>query len=176
MMKMWRRKNSKKGRVKEKIRNFRMPRLSAGQRFLLYVVTILFIVLSLLGAGLEYFPYAVRIVIYVAAMCLLSAAVFYLVSDIKNGMIVSIKKKIERNVYLRKLKENDRLRMILSAVPGTAGKYYICPDEWRNRSDQSFRMVWKSGSLLYSFEYHAGADCLAGKEVCKAGPAGADEK
>ena len=121
MMKMWRRKNSKKGRVKEKIRNFRMPRLSAGQRFLLYVVTILFIVLSLLGAGLEYFPYAVRIVIYVAAMCLLSAAVFYLVSDIKNGMIVSIKKKIERNVYLRKLKENDRLRMILSAVPGTAG-------------------------------------------------------
>lgn len=31
------------------------------------------------------------------------------------------KKKIERNVYLRKLKENDRLRMILSAVPGTAG-------------------------------------------------------
>ena len=31
------------------------------------------------------------------------------------------KKKIERNVHLRKLKENNRMRMILSAVPGTAG-------------------------------------------------------
>ena len=31
------------------------------------------------------------------------------------------KRQSKRDVYLRRLKENDRLRMILFAVPGTAG-------------------------------------------------------
>lgn len=96
--------------MKEKIR---LPEIKIKFRLLLYFVTLIFCILSVAETVCGYFPFAVEIVIYVAAAISLVFACFYLVKDMKRGMKGIARSVIEGNMLANRVYSDYRYRTVL---------------------------------------------------------------
>lgn len=106
-------KETNKGKISGYI-----PSLRLRYRLLLYVVTLICIVLALLHAALDCFPYFVGIVCYVLAAVTLTVSCYYITIHIRQDIREIIKPAIAANPYTNKVTTDYRLRTILFAVPG----------------------------------------------------------
>lgn len=92
---------------------FRPPKIKGRFRLLLYLVTLVFCMLSVAETVLGYFPFAIEIVIYVAAAVSLSVTCFYLAGDLKRGVKAIVRPVIERNVLANRVYSDYRYRTVL---------------------------------------------------------------
>lgn len=107
-------KNKPKSRWKIK----KMPKLHWGFRLLLYLLMIVFAVLSLISVAFEPFAHITEIFVYSLAAVTLFAGSYYLTLDIRYGVKDVIKPGIAANPYTNRVASDYRLRTILFSVPG----------------------------------------------------------
>lgn len=96
--------------MKEKIR---LPEIKIKFRLLLYFVTLILCILSVAETIFGYFPFAIEIVIYVAAAISLFFACFYLVQDMKRGVKGIARLVIEGNMLANRVYSDYWYRTIL---------------------------------------------------------------
>lgn len=109
-----------KGKPKNKKGIPKIPRLHLHYRLLLYLLMVVFIILSLISAVFKCFPYMVEIVCYVLAAITLFVGSYYLTLDVLYGIKEIIKPRIVANPYTNRVVTDYRLRTILFIVPGLA--------------------------------------------------------
>ena len=103
---------------KERLLNWRLPALGPGLRALLYGITILFVVLSIVQAAEEKFIQAVGVACYVMAAASLCLSCCYLVQDIRKGIIERVKGEIESHSLTSRAAKDYRYRTVIFAVFG----------------------------------------------------------
>lgn len=96
----------------------KIPALRLRYRLLLYLLTVIFGVLSLVQVIAEIFCFAVSIVIYVAAAVTLFVSCYYLMLDIRYGATKKVKRGIEAHAFTRRMAGDYRYRTVMFAVPG----------------------------------------------------------
>lgn len=102
---------------KKSIRKY-IPSLRLRYRILLYLLTIVCIVLSLVNVSANCFPYMAGIVFYTLAALTLTASCYYMIVHIRQDIRETIKPAIAANPYTNKVTTDYRMRTILFAVPG----------------------------------------------------------
>jgi len=112
MIKNGNKNRNKTGRIKFPVLRFRY-------RILLYLLTLVFTVLSLFHVTTEYFSYVIGMLFYVLAGCSLFASSYYLVVNVKRSMNEKIKPTILSNAITARLATEYRFRTIVFTVPGT---------------------------------------------------------
>lgn len=95
---------------KERIR---LPKIKIRFRLLLYLVTLIFCILSVAETVFGYFPLAIEIVIYVVAAVSLTAACFCLAQDVQKGMQGIVRPVIEGNALANRVYSDYRYRTVL---------------------------------------------------------------
>lgn len=95
---------------KERIR---LPKIKIEFRLLLYLVTLIFCILSVAETVFGYFPFAIEIVIYVVAAVSLTAACFCLAQDVQKGMQRIVRPVIEGNALANRVYSDYRYRTVL---------------------------------------------------------------
>lgn len=98
-----------------------IPSLRLRYRVLLYFVTTICIILSLLEVNLQCFPYLIGILFYALSAITLTASCYYMIIHIRQHIREIIKPAIAANPYTHKITTDYRLRTILFAVPGMIG-------------------------------------------------------
>lgn len=104
--------------TKKKKRSRYIPSLRLRQRMILYFVTLVCIMLSLLDVMVHCFPYIAGIIVYVLAAATLTASCYYIIVHIRKEIRETIKPAIAANPYTNRVTTDYRLRTILFAVPG----------------------------------------------------------
>lgn len=92
----------------------RLPKLKKGVRLLLYFITLLFSILSIVEALNGYFYIAVDIIIYVIAAAGIFLSSHYLISDFTYGVRFKLKPIVEGNAFTKRVYKDYRYRTILS--------------------------------------------------------------
>ena len=103
---------------KEKCPKIRIPSLRFRYRLLLYLLTIVFAVLSLVNVIMETFHFIIGIVFYVCAAITLSASCYYMVINIRYRIKEKIIPVIEANPFTRRVTKDYRYRTVTFAVQG----------------------------------------------------------
>lgn len=96
-----------------------VPVLRLRYRILLYLLTLVFAVVSLFNVVTEHFSDAIGIVFYALAGCTLFASSYYLAVNIKHSINKKIKSAILTNPLASKMAAEYRFRTIVFTVPGT---------------------------------------------------------
>ena len=96
----------KKGKI-------RLPKIKGKFRLLLYLVTLVFCILSVAETVFGYFPFAIEIAIYVIAAVTLTVTCFYLVGDLKRGVKEAVRPVIEGNALANRVYSDYRYRTVL---------------------------------------------------------------
>lgn len=105
----------------ERKRFLKLPKLRFRYRFLLYCLTILFVVLAMLSVVFHCFSEVIEIVCYALAAVTIFPGSCYLAVDIRYGVQNVIKPQLAANPYAVKVAADYRLRTVLFAVPGLTG-------------------------------------------------------
>lgn len=100
------------------MRFLHFPVLRFPYRILLYLLAVIFIMLALLNAAINCFPFIAGILIYVLAAGTLSASCYYMIHTIRQYIREKIKPAIAANPYTGRVIKDYRLRTFLFAVPG----------------------------------------------------------
>lgn len=95
-----------------------IPSLRLRYRIFLYFVTIICMILALLSAAYDCFPYLAGITFYVLAAITLTVSCYYITIHVRQGIRDVIKPAIAANPYTNKVTTDYRWRTILFAVPG----------------------------------------------------------
>lgn len=102
---------------KKNLRKY-IPSLRLQYRIILYLLTIVCSVLSLVNVSFNCFPYIAGIIFYTLAAVTLTASTYYLIIHIRRDIRENIKPAIAANPYTNKAATDYRWRTILFAVPG----------------------------------------------------------
>ncbi len=97
-----------------------MPVLRLRYRLLLYLLTAVFVTLSLIQVAAEVFCSIAGIVIYVLAAVTLGFSSCYLVKDMRYGVKEKVRPGIAANPFTRRMAADYRYRTVMFAVPGLA--------------------------------------------------------
>lgn len=108
---------SEKETKKKKLSSY-IPSLRLRYRILLYFVTIICCVVSILNVAVNCFPYIVGITFYALAAFTLTASCYYIIVHLRRDIRETIKPAIAANPYANKVTTDYRLRTILFAVSG----------------------------------------------------------
>mgnify|MGYP003267805507 FL=1 len=108
-------------RHKNKKNFLRFPKLRIGYRLLLYFLTVLFVVLSIVSVISDRFAYGISVVCYTLAAVALFVSSYYLILDIRYIVKDIVKPKIKANPFADRMTADYRLRTVLFAVPGLTG-------------------------------------------------------
>lgn len=103
-----------------KIPGLKLPALRLRYQILLYLLTVLFMILSLVQVVAEVFCSIAGIVCYSLAAVTLFFSCCYLAEGIRHGAAERVKSGIESNSFTRRIAEDYRYRTVLFAVPGLA--------------------------------------------------------
>lgn len=114
------RKKTKINISKCKRPKIKIPALKLEYRLLLYIVTIIFAVLSLVNVVLEAFHFIVGIAFYVCAAVTLSASCYYLTVNIRHSVREKIVPGIEANPLANRVTKDYRYRTVIFAMLGLA--------------------------------------------------------
>lgn len=95
-----------------------IPTLRLRCKLLLYAMTILFALLSIVNVINEMFPDVVGILCYILAACTLVVSCYYLIADMKYGVKQKIKPGIEANPFTKRVSRDYRYRTVVFTVPG----------------------------------------------------------
>lgn len=102
----------------KRVSKIKRPVLRLRYRLLLYLMTILFVTLSLVQVVAEVFGSIVGIVIYAMAAIMLFPACYCLAMDMRHGVKEKARSEIEKNPFTRRMAEDYRYRTVMLAVPG----------------------------------------------------------
>lgn len=102
----------------KRVSKIKMPVLRLRYRLLVYLMTILFVTLSLVQVVAEVFGSIAGIVIYAMAAIMLFSACYYLVMDMRHGVKEKVRSGIEGNPFTRRIAGDYRYRTVLFAVLG----------------------------------------------------------
>lgn len=97
---------------------FKMPGLKLRYKLLLYLLTILFVTLSLIQVITETFDNPVGIAVYSLATITLFLSCCYLAPDLRYGIREKVRPGIEENPFTRRLTGDYRYRTVMFAFPG----------------------------------------------------------
>lgn len=98
----------------------KIPVLRLRYRLLLYLVTALFVTLSLVQVVTEVLGHIVGIVIYAMAAITLLCACYYLAVDLRYGIKEKVRVGIDANPFTHRMAGDYRYRTVMFAVPGLA--------------------------------------------------------
>lgn len=102
--------------MKWKAGDIRLPDLRLRCRLLLYSVSIIFVALSMIDVIGNIFSEMVGPVLYALATCSLFASCYYLILDIKYGVMEKVKPRIQGNPFTNRVVRDYRYRTVVFAV------------------------------------------------------------
>ena len=99
----------------KKISRIKMPVLRLRYRLLLYLLTVLFVALSLVQVVVGVFGRIVEIAVYIMAAVTLFSSCYYLATDMRYGVREKVRPGIEANPLTRRIVGDYRYRTVLFA-------------------------------------------------------------